>query len=1443
MNRIITTCKVVAMCVLAYLFPGNAQAQVTTFPYLQDFEASAGGFISAGNTTFAWGAPAGATINSAGSGINAWTTGLTTQYNNNENGYVESPVFNLNAFAAGASPALSLKVWWDSENNWDNTNIKYSTDGGVTFQVLGVVAPNWYNKLGTTMSTGAPMRQDSWNGNFNTGSGGWVSRRYSLAGITGANVIFRIQFSSDISVISGDGFAFDDFSVYDNSSFVDAKAVSAGFPVVSGCGLSGAQPLTVQVQNVGGSTLTNTPVSYSVNGAAPVTETIPGTISPGITASYTFANQVNINTIGTYDLVVTIGAPGDADAANDTTSLTFVNTPVVSTYPYLEDFETSDGNFFTGVDSAGITSFEYGTPVGADIDTAASGTKAWTTNLVGFYSQGEYGYVQSPCFDLSALPSPALSLNIWHNSSNQSDNANIKYSIDGGLTFQVLGSVNDPLWYNTSATNMFGPMQEDSWSGNSNGWLNVRHSLQSVAGQASVIFRIYFASNQFSFINGDGFAFDDFSVFDFSSFVDAKALSVSFPVASGCGLSGSQAVTAKIVNLGGSTLTNMPISYSLNGGASVNEIVAGPINPSDTASYTFNTPVNITALGIYNLSVITAAAGDFDATNDTTNTSLINSLVVTNFPYLEDFELGEGGFYVASDSTTFEYGTPAGSIINSAASGTKAWTTGLTTQYNNSERGYIQSPCFDLSSFGAGTSPALGLKVWWDSENGWDNANIKYSTDGGLTFQLLGVVAPIWYNKLGNTMFGPMKEDSWCGAAANTGSNGWVGVRQSLAGITGTTVIFRIQFSSDGSVVTGDGFAFDDFAIFDNSGFVDATAISASFAINSGCGLSGTQPITTKIANIGGATLTNLPVSYSVNGGTSVTELIAGPINPTDTVFYTFTTQLNVATPNTYNVLVTTGAPGDGDTSNDSTYTSVTNAPTISSFPYSENFELGKGGFYVASDSTTFEYGTPASTVINSAASGTKAWTTGLTTQYTNNERGYVQSPCFNLTSVPNPQIKLKVWWDSENNWDNANIKYSTDGGATFQVLGMVQPNWYNRLATAINGPMKQDSWTGAGTGLNGGSGGWVPVSYIAPSLGGQANVIFRIQFVSDASFVSGDGFAFDDFEVINLVSQLSSFALLTPPTNTILNVVGAPSQLVNIRWQKTNSSISLPITYTWLADAPGGNFANPVLAVPANNNGADTVLTFSYAALNNLLAARSLRVGDTLKFIWTVRATDGTLSRFANAPNFLQVRRGQLVSNVTFKVNMSNEGAVSPNGVHMAGDMNTWTPSSPALVAGAGNVHSVTYTLNVQDTVEYKYLNGNAWGTEEVVPAGCSLPGFGNRFYIVPVQDNATIATVCFARCANCAVATNDVGFGNAISLYPNPTSGNTTLAFNLAEANNLTITLYNAMGETLQVQTERGIQAANIALNTNNLASGVYFVQVNNGNQYAVKQLIIQK
>ncbi len=819
-------------------------------------------------------------------------------------------------------------------------------------------------------------------------------------------------------------------------------------------------------------------------------------------------------------------------------------------------------------------------------------------------------------------------------------------------------------------------------------------------------------------------------------------------------------------------------------------------------------------------------------------TTNLQGQAITSYPYRQNFESSDGGFVPGGNNASFAWGTPAGIYINSAASGTKAWTTGLTTQYNNSENGFAISPSFDLSGFGPGTAPILELKVWWDCETSHDNANMKYTVNGSNS-QVLGYA---WYNRSPVWFVGPMKQDCWNGTG-NSGSGGWVTVRQSLAGITGNDVVFLVNFASDSYGIVGDGFAFDDFSIFDFNTYVDAKALSAEFTVGSSCGLSGMNSISTKIENVGGAVLTNVPVSYSVNGAPPITEIVAGPINPGITFTYTFATQVNVGVPNTYNVVVNAAATGDGDATNNTTNTTVTKSIVVNTFPYLQDFELGQGGFYIspAIAKTSFEWGTPAGVYINSAASGTKAWTTSLVGLYNPFERGYVQSPCFDFTNVPNPELKLKIWWNSQYNYDNTNIKYSTDGGLTFRILGSVNdPSWYNRSALGFIGYMKEDCWNNSNT--NTSSGGWVQKRFLASNLGGQASVIFRICFSSDMYSPYGDGFAFDDFAINSAVPQVSPFALVAPAPNATINVAGVPSQSLNMKWRRSSSNFGLPVTYTWLADLPGGNFSNPILSLPANNTGRDTILTVPYTNLNNLLAARGLGIGDTLKLIWTVQATDGMVLGLASA-NFLALRRGQLVSNVTFKVNMSSENIINPNGVHIAGEMNGFNPSSPALATSISGIYSITLPLSIQDVVEYKFFNGNTLGDAELVPTGCALAGTQNRFVVVPIADDLTLPVVCFSKCSNCVVASNDLGFENGISLYPNPTNSNTLLAFDLEQASDVTITLYNTIGEVLQRQSEKGIQTANIPLNTSELPNGIYFIHINNGNQYAVKQLMMQK
>jgi len=51
-------------------------------------------------------------------------------------------------------------------------------------------------------------------------------------------------------------------------------------------------------------------------------------------------------------------------------------------------------------------------------------------------------------------------------------------------------------------------------------------------------------------------------------------------------------------------------------------------------------------------------------------------------PYLEDFEINNG-YWRETGTDLWEYGTPAGGVINKAASGTKSWETGLIQRYGD----------------------------------------------------------------------------------------------------------------------------------------------------------------------------------------------------------------------------------------------------------------------------------------------------------------------------------------------------------------------------------------------------------------------------------------------------------------------------------------------------------------------------------------------------------------------------------------------------------------------------------------------------------------------------------------------------------------------------------------------------------------------------------------
>lgn len=115
------------------------------------------------------------------------------------------------------------------------------------------------------------------------------------------------------------------------------------------------------------------------------------------------------------------------------------------------------------------------------------------------------------------------------------------------------------------------------------------------------------------------------------------------------------------------------------------------------------------------------------------------------------------------------------------------------------------------------------------------------------------------------------------------------------------------------------------------------------------------------------------------------------------------------------------------------------------------------------------------------------------------------------------------------------------------------------------------------------------------------------------------------------------------------------------------------------------------------------------------------------MKKIFTLVFTVLTVSLFA------QVQ-------VTFQVDMTGQ-SVSPDGVHIAGNLNGWSTDANVLADQGSNIYAVTLDLQPGSDYEYKFLNGNAWGTEEAAPGTCTVGG-NNRIFTAPCSDVTLEAT-----------------------------------------------------------------------------------------------------
>jgi hypothetical protein len=90
---------------------------------------------------------------------------------------------------------------------------------------------------------------------------------------------------------------------------------------------------------------------------------------------------------------------------------------------------------------------------------------------------------------------------------------------------------------------------------------------------------------------------------------------------------------------------------------------------------------------------------------------------------------------------------------------------------------------------------------------------------------------------------------------------------------------------------------------------------------------------------------------------------------------------------------------------------------------------------------------------------------------------------------------------------------------------------------------------------------------------------------------------------------------------------------------------------------------------------------------------------------------------------------------NITFQVDMQYQ-EVSVDGVHIAGGFQGWDPAATPLTDMGGEIWAVTLELNPGEEHEYKYLNGNAWGTDEASNRAMTVPDVDTVLDVVFFDD-----------------------------------------------------------------------------------------------------------
>ena len=697
------------------------------------------------------------------------------------------------AFTILGIPGLSLSpIQCEGYISLNWTTVTSATD----YEVM-MLRSNDMVSIGTTTNTNYTINGLSKDSVY------WVSVRARLNGNPGRRAT-AVSRQPNNGTCAG--------NISDNDLKVDAIIAPVSGRKFTSTELSASTTISARIKNLDDVAINSFNIAYSVNGGTWTSEPVNTPIAGGATYTHNFATTYNFSAIGTYTLRVAVTNTSATDPVSINDTMTVVikqlnNAAVDVTNSFLDNFDSApefsyltNQIGFNGLDRYDfVTNTVYGR-VRSFINTgiAYSGDRALTLDADRYNGGGTADSLKGT-FNLAAYDTASndIRLDFRYKNHGQGNNPANKVWIRGDDTkpwiqiYDLYANQNDVdgTYKFTSSIELTDSLKVHAQ--------NFSSSFQIRFGQWG---QILAADND----GGAGYTFDDIHLYSVMN--DMQMISIDTPIVSSCGLSNAAPIKITLRNSANSALANIPVKFKIDNGPVVTETVSS-IAANTTIQYTFTSTADLSLVGTHTILAWVDYGTDSYRKNDTTSISIVNSQVVTSFPYLQDFETNNGGWYAGGKKISWEYGTPSSAKISRAASGSKAWKTSLAGSYNDQEASYLYSPCFDISTL---TNPTLSFSLALDLEDCGsslcDGAYVEYSSDGK-TWTRLGAngQGTNWYNKnyTNNNLWSVQNYTRWHVATISlpTGLN---------------RLRLRFVMNSDPGV-SREGIAVDDIHVYDNT--------------------------------------------------------------------------------------------------------------------------------------------------------------------------------------------------------------------------------------------------------------------------------------------------------------------------------------------------------------------------------------------------------------------------------------------------------------------------------------------------------------------------------------------------------------------------------------------------------------------------------------------------